>query len=189
MFSWHGLFSWTPIILFAIIGLYFFYKNYDKEIALYMLLGFILQLYLLSTWYMWWGGAAFGQRKFLNCSLIFIVGLAALIQWLRDKNISINYYTTFVLRLLIGAGLIFQMPILSFILTKMGLVTPKFLRKSWRYAIIIILFFAAFITPPDPISMFMMGIPLLFLYEFSIVISKVALKSSNETSEEESLAG
>lgn len=131
-------------------------------------------------------GAIFAYFVIIPFVLRFLIGIGVPDI---DKNISINYYTTFVLRLLIGAGLVFQMPVLSFILTKMGLVTPKILKKSWRYAIVIIFIFAAFITPPDPVSMFMMGIPLIFLYEFSIFISKIALKSTKENSDEESLAG
>jgi len=101
-----------------------------------------------------------------------------------EKNISINYYAKFVLQLLVVSGIVFQMPVAAFLLTKMGLITPAFLRKSWRYAIIIIFVFAAFITPPDPVSMLMMGIPLFFLYEFSILVSRVALKGEKRDSPE-----
>ncbi|MDO9548545.1 MAG: twin-arginine translocase subunit TatC [Candidatus Marinimicrobia bacterium] len=106
-----------------------------------------------------------------------------------EKNISIDYYAKFVLQLLMASGLIFQMPVASFILTKMGLITPTFLRKSWRYAIIIILILAAFITPPDPVSMLMMGVPLFFLYEFSIVVSRVASRKEKIDSDREQLEG
>jgi sec-independent protein translocase protein TatC len=79
---------------------------------------------------------------------------------------------------------------LSFILTKIGLITPQFLRKSWRYAIIILMVIAAIITPPDPVSMIFMTLPLLFLYEISIWISRIASrpKIQNETDQIE-LAG
>ncbi len=106
-----------------------------------------------------------------------------------EKNISINYYAKFVLQLMVASGFIFQMPVASFILTKMGFITPMFLRKSWRYAIIIILFLAAFITPPDPVSMLMMGIPLFFLYEFSILVSRVAMKGARRDSDNHHLEG
>ena len=106
-----------------------------------------------------------------------------------EKNISINYYAKFVLQLLVASGLIFQMPVASFLLTKMGLITPTFLRKSWRYAIIIILFLAAFITPPDPISMLLMGVPLFFLYEFSIVVSRIASRQEKIDSDQGQLEG
>lgn len=106
-----------------------------------------------------------------------------------EKNISINYYAKFVMQLLVASGLIFQMPVASFLLTKMGLITPVFLRKSWRYAIIIILFLAAFITPPDPISMLLMGVPLFFLYEFSILVSRMASGREETDSDREQLEG
>ena len=102
-----------------------------------------------------------------------------------EKNISIDYYMKFVLQLLVASGVVFQMPVAAFLLTKMGLITPSFLRKSWRYAIIIILVFAAFITPPDPVSMLMMGVPLFFLYGFSIFVSRVALKGEKRDFSEE----
>ncbi len=106
-----------------------------------------------------------------------------------EKNISINYYAKFVMQLLLASGMIFQMPVASFLLTKMGLITPVFLRKSWRYAIIIILILAAFITPPDPVSMILMGVPLLFLYEFSIIVSRFASGKEKTDSDQEHLEG
>ena len=105
------------------------------------------------------------------------------------KNISINYYAKFVMQLLLASGLIFQMPVAAFLLTKMRLITPVFLRKSWRYAVIIILILAAFITPPDPVSMILMGVPLLFLYEFSIVVSRLASGKEKTDSDQEHLEG
>ena len=72
---------------------------------------------------------------------------------------------------MIGAGIIFEMPILSFILSMVGLLTPKFLRKYRRHAIVAIMILSAFITPPDPISMLIMTFPLIILYEISILVS------------------
>jgi sec-independent protein translocase protein TatC len=129
-------------------------------------------------------GAIFAYFVIIPFALRFLIGIGVPEV---EKNISINYYVKFVIQLMIAAGLIFQMPILSFILTKMGLITPKFLRKYWRHAMIVILILSAFITPPDPISMIMMAIPLLFLYEFSIFISRIAMREQEEN--EENLAG
>ena len=98
-------------------------------------------------------------------------------------NISINYYAKFVMQLILASGILFQMPVLSFILTKVGLISPMTLKKYWRHAVVVILVLAAFITPPDPVSMIMMGIPLFFLYEFSILISKIAYKPVEEDAE------
>lgn len=83
----HGLFSWTPILLLAVTGLWFFYKV-DKELMIYFTTAFLLQLYLLSSWEGWYGGAAFGQRKFLSSIFVFAFGLASLISYLRKKKIK-----------------------------------------------------------------------------------------------------
>ena len=92
------------------------------------------------------------------------------------NNISINYYFSFITWLMVGAGLIFELPVLSFILSSIGLLSPSFLRQFRRHALIIIMVLAAFITPPDPISLILMTIPLVILYEISIGISFLAYK-------------
>jgi sec-independent protein translocase protein TatC len=88
-----------------------------------------------------------------------------------QNNISINYYFSFITWLMMGAGIIFEMPIVSFILSSVGILTPKFLRTYRRYAIVAIMILSAFITPPDPISMLIMTFPLMILYEISIIVS------------------
>jgi len=88
-----------------------------------------------------------------------------------QNNISINYYFSFITWLMMGAGIIFEMPIVSFILSSVGVLTPKFLRTYRRHAIVAIMILSAFITPPDPISMLIMTFPLIILYEISILVS------------------
>jgi sec-independent protein translocase protein TatC len=91
--------------------------------------------------------------------------------------ISIEYYFEFVLTLMIGAGAIFELPMLSFFLSRLGIVTPKLMRKYWRHAMVVSFVVAALISPgPDPFSMMLMAIPLVFLYEISILISKLSQK-------------
>ncbi|MFT4663193.1 MAG: sec-independent protein translocase protein TatC [Polaribacter sp.] len=80
----------------------------------------------------------------------------------------VNYLTMFT----IPTGLVFQLPIVVYFLSKIGLVTPEFMRSYRRHAFIIILILAAAITPPDIITQMLIGVPLYFLYEISIVISK-----------------
>jgi sec-independent protein translocase protein TatC len=123
-------------------------------------------------------GALFAYLVLVPFALKFLIGVGVPDV---QKNISIEFYAKFVAQLIVGTGLIFQMPVVSYILTKMGLITPRFLRRSWRYAFMIILIVAAAITPPDPFSMMMMTIPLVFLYELSIVVSRFALRSSKKT--------
>lgn len=90
-----------------------------------------------------------------------------------ENNISINYYFSFITWLMMGAGIIFEMPIVSFILSAVGILTPKFLRKYRRHAIVAIMVLSAFITPPDPVSMLIMTFPLMILYEISILVSAI----------------
>lgn len=79
--SRHGLLSWTPVVILALIGLYFLYKK-QKNLAIYLLIGFLLQLYINSAAQDWWGAFAFGQRRFVDCVIIFTLGLAAFYNWL-----------------------------------------------------------------------------------------------------------
>lgn len=88
-----------------------------------------------------------------------------------ENLISINSYFSTVASSALASGLIFELPILSYFLSKIGLITPQFLRKYRRHAIIVILIVAAVISSPDVISQVMVAIPLVFLYEISIWIS------------------
>ena len=72
----------------------------------------------------------------------------------------------------IPTGLIFELPIVVYFLSKIGLVSPAFMKKYRRHSIIIILLLAAFITPPDVVTQFLIAIPIFILYEVSILISK-----------------
>jgi len=94
-----------------------------------------------------------------------------------ENNISINYYFSFITWLMMGAGIIFEMPIVSFILSAVGILTPSFLRKYRRHAIVAIMVLSAFITPPDPVSMLIMTFPLMILYEISILVSAIVNRS------------
>jgi sec-independent protein translocase protein TatC len=82
-------------------------------------------------------------------------------------------YVSLVSSLCLAAGLIFELPIVVYLLSKLGILTPSFLKKYRRHAIVVILLVAAIITPsPDIFSQILVAIPLLILYEVSIVVSK-----------------
>ena len=89
-----------------------------------------------------------------------------------EPVISATKYISFVISLILGCGLVFQMPILSLILTKLKIINHRILRKKYKYAIMIIFIVAAIITPtPDAFNMFMLALPMFFLYELSIWIA------------------
>ncbi len=86
-----------------------------------------------------------------------------------------SYFST-VLNLVLGTGVIFQMPIFIYFLAKIGVVSPKFLKRYRKHSIVVIMILAAIITPPDVVSQILVAIPLLILYEISIVIAKRVYK-------------
>lgn len=91
-------------------------------------------------------------------------------QWAADEYIS------FVLRLIAGFGIVFEMPVLSLFLAKVGVLTAARMRHIRRYAIIGIFVLGAIFTPPDPVSQILMALPLLLLYEISIWVCKISEK-------------
>lgn len=122
-------------------------------------------------------GASFAYFVLVPFALEFLVSVGA--EEIK-RQFSLSYYAKFVIQLVLASGIVFQMPILSFLLAKMGLITKAFLRKYWRFAVVISFILAAFITPPDPVSMLMMGVPLLLLYELSIFIVGFAESKEKE---------
>jgi hypothetical protein len=74
--NFHGLFTWTPVVLLAVIGLFFLWRQ-DKLVAAAFLIAFAVETYLLGSFSTWFGGAAYGGRRFINCTVLFVVGLAA----------------------------------------------------------------------------------------------------------------
>jgi len=88
------------------------------------------------------------------------------------NNITIDSYLSTVATLTLGTGIIFELPIVIYILSKLGVMTPQFMRNSRRYATVIILIIAAIVTPtPDLFTMFTVSLPLFLLYEISIIVS------------------
>jgi sec-independent protein translocase protein TatC len=80
--------------------------------------------------------------------------------------------------------LVFELPIVAFFLTKIGIITPAFMRKYRKHAIVIIFILAAIITPPDIFSQTLVAIPLLILYEISILISARVMKQKDKERKE-----
>jgi len=108
------------------------------------------------------------------------------------NNITLSSYISTVVSLTLASGLVFELPILIFFLTKVGIVTPAFLKRNRKYTIVILLTLSAIITPPDIFSQVLVCLPLMLLYEISILIAKRVNKADEteqEEEEEEELAG
>ena len=94
-------------------------------------------------------------------------------------NIAINEYISFLLSLILGSGLVFELPMVAYFLTKIGLLTPQLMRKYRRHAIVGILIIAAIVTPtPDILTQSLFAAPMILLYEISIFISKFVQNKS-----------
>lgn len=96
-----------------------------------------------------------------------------------ENNFSIDEYLSIILSIILGAGLVFELPMLSFFLSRIGILSPKLMRKFRRHAIVAIMILAAFLTPgTDPVSQALLAVPLVFLYEISILVSKIFQKKT-----------
>jgi sec-independent protein translocase protein TatC len=116
------------------------------------------------------GGISFAYFVMLPTALRFFAafGTQAI-----TNNIAVDEYFGFVISVMLAAGVVFELPMVSFFLSKLGILTPKFMRRYRKHAIVIILILAGVLTPsPDITSQLLLGIPLVLLYEISIIISK-----------------
>jgi sec-independent protein translocase protein TatC len=123
-------------------------------------------------------GAAFGYYLLapftFNFLANFTLGKTGAIQY----KPAINDYIDTLTNLILGCGIAFELPVLSYVLAKIGIITGSFLRKYFKYAVVIILIVAAIITPsPDWTSQFLVAIPLFLLYWISIVLASRVEKS------------
>jgi len=124
-------------------------------------------------------GVCFAYFAILPAALTFFVGFGT---DAIDNIIAVDYYFEFIIMLMLGAGLIFELPMLSFFLSRLGIITPRLMRHYWRHAMVVSAIVAAFLSPgPDPVSMLLMALPLVFLYELSIWISKISYKKRKTT--------
>ncbi|MFO7670458.1 MAG: twin-arginine translocase subunit TatC [Bacteroidales bacterium] len=93
---------------------------------------------------------------------------------------TLRSYVQTITSLVLASGIVFQLPILIYFLSKVGLVTPGFLKKYRRHSIILIVTLSAIITPPDVFSQILVALPLMLLYEIGIVISRRIVKKQDE---------
>ncbi|MCX2680227.1 twin-arginine translocase subunit TatC [Galbibacter sp. EGI 63066] len=130
--------------------------------------------FILIASFLFFLGVLFGYYIVAPLSINFLANYQVSEEVFNDIDLA-SYIST-VRSSVIACGLIFELPILMYFLTKIGLVTPEFLRKYRKIAIVIVLIISAVITPPDVTSQIIVTIPVVILYELSIHISKVVIK-------------
>ncbi len=97
--------------------------------------------------------------------------------------LSLSGYVSMVVASCLAFGVIFEMPIVMFVLARLGIVSPGFLKKQRKYAILLMFIVAAVLTPPDVVTQAMMALPLLVLYEGSIIVSQIGWARNRRESE------
>ena len=129
--------------------------------------------FVISSTILFVGGALFGYFVVLPFGFKFFIGFSN--EYVKALP-SVKQYFSFSMKLLLAFGAVFELPVIIFFLSKMGIVTPQFLRQKRKYAILLTFALAAILTPPDVITQCMMAGPLIVLYEIGILVSRIAQK-------------
>ena len=124
----------------------------------------------------------------LSASVMFLLG-AAFCYFFVIPMPKIGEYVGFFTKLVVAFGISFELPIVTFFLAKIGFVTDESLKGFFRYAIVVIFIFAAVMTPPDILSQFLLAVPLIVLYGFSIYIAKMVNPATKDDDEKEESNG
>jgi sec-independent protein translocase protein TatC len=156
-----GLFLSVPLLLFQVWkfvapGLYEHERRYSFPFLIISTILFLL-------------GAIFAYVVILPIALHFLISQGGEL-W--QPNITLSNYLSFCMRLILAAGLVFEFPVLMYFLAKVGVVTPAFLVKNRKYAVLAAFVIAAILTPPDVFSQVLLAVPLLLLFEVSIFVAK-----------------
>jgi len=126
------------------------------------------------------GGALFGYFVVFPFGFKFFISFSN--EYVKALP-SVKQYFSFSIKLLFAFGVVFELPVVVFFLAKMGVVTPEFLKKKRKYAVLLIFVAAAILTPPDVATQLMMAGPLLILYEIGIIVARIARKKEPEKTE------
>ena len=119
-------------------------------------------------------GVLFALKVMLPFMLHFLISLTKKTEII--SSVSISQYISFLLTIFLVMGIVFELPVISVILTQLGLLKVEWMKKSRRVIIILIFLVAAVITPPDVVSQVMVAVPMLGLYELSILVCTVLLR-------------
>jgi sec-independent protein translocase protein TatC len=156
-----GLFLSVPLLLFQVWkfvapGLYEHERRYSYP-------------FLLISTALFLVGSIFAYVVLLPITLHFLIAQGGEL-W--KPNITLSNYLSFCMRLILAAGLVFEFPVLMYFLAKVGVVTPEFLVKNRKYAVLAAFIISAVLTPPDVFSQILLAVPLFLLFEASIFVAK-----------------
>ena len=156
----------APVILYQIWGFIRpALEASEKRMGIFALLGGT-GFFIVGVLFAYFVAAPFTLQFFVNFDTTGLI----------KAQVSIQSYIDFMLTTMVTFGLVFEMPMLTLFLSQLGIIKPKFLIKTRKYAILIIAIVAAILTPPDVISQITIAVPMLVLYEISILVCRVIAK-------------
>ena len=123
-------------------------------------------------------GILFGYYVVTPLSINFLANYSVSAEVFNDFDLS--SYIGLLRASVLASGLIFELPIIIYFLAKVGVITPQFLRKNRKIALVLVLSLSAIITPPDIASQIIVSIPILILYEISIIIAKIVVRNQEK---------
>jgi sec-independent protein translocase protein TatC len=171
---------WTSITAGFIVSfpfiLYFFWNFISP--ALYQNEKKYARAFVILASLLFFTGVLFGYYLIAPLSVNFLANYNVSNEIFND--IDLASYISLLRSSTVACGIFFELPVIIYFLTKIGLVTPTFLRTYRKYVLIIVLILAAIITPPDVLSQVIVAIPIMILYELSILISVVVLKNKEK---------
>ena len=138
--------------------------------------------FILLSYPLFVGGGLFGYFVVIPFGYDFFLGFE---NKFTLPSLSMASYLSLTIHLLFAFGLVFELPTVSFILTRLGLINAAWLRKNRKYSLVVIFIGAAILTPPDVFTQTLMAGPLINLYEISILVSKMAGKKEKDPAPQE----
>ncbi|WP_136669310.1 twin-arginine translocase subunit TatC [Flavobacterium sp. H122] len=133
------------------------------------------KVFIFSASVLFFTGVLFGYFVIVPMSVNFLASFS--ISDVVKNDIDLGSYISMVKTSVLAGGIFFEMPVIIYLLTKIGLVSPTFLQNTRKYAVIIVLIISAIVTPPDVVSQITVAVPMLLIYEISILISKIVYKN------------
>lgn len=138
-------------------------------------------VYIPFAFLLFIAGLAFGYIIFIKLILPFLLSLN---DGMFTELFTVDKYFKFLLRVTIPFAILFEIPIVSMFLTRIGILTPDFMRKTRKYAYFILIIIGAVVTPPDFVLQIVVAIPLILLYEISIYLSRIVYRKKQKKHQE-----
>ncbi|MBI44622.1 MAG: twin-arginine translocase subunit TatC [Candidatus Marinimicrobia bacterium] len=159
-----------PVFLYQLLA--FILPVFNKKVTFLKIVFFIsLSIFLLIL------GFLFGYYVMIPTSVTFFKSISLNLSGLVGLNYTLENYLIYLIWILMISSFVYQMPILIFMLIKIGIADLMWFKSNRHYVIVIFFILAALLTPPDPISQIMIAFPLILLYEFSLLFISIIYKN------------